>query len=88
METRRLINKLLRSYGYVDGKVAPDDQYWDMDEFAEAMARCKTAAPWWVHSNMPEEEIREKFELFLDAPPDLYEAFRAASRATQPPKKT
>lgn len=87
MEARRIVQKLLRAYGYIEIP-APDDEFDNMDEFAAAMARTKVNAPWCINSNMPEETIREAYELFLLQPESVWTAFRIAVRATVPPKKT
>lgn len=87
MEARRIVQKLLRAYGHFEIP-APDDEYDNMDEYASAMARSQTTAPWWSNSNMPEEKIRAAYELFLDEPESLWAEFRTAARATAIPKKT
>ena len=88
IESTRMIRKLLRAYDYIGDNIAPDDLYDNIDEYSAAMSRSKTDAAWWAHSNMSDEELREKFECFLDQPEDLYIAFRAANRAVSMPKKT
>lgn len=88
IEARQIMQKLLFAYDYVDGNLAPDDMYRLFDEFASCAARSKTEAAWWGHSNMSEEELKRRFEIFLDEDEMLYVELRQANVATrQPPKK-
>lgn len=88
MEGSRLINKLLGAYGHVAGNPCTDQQYDNYHQYANAMARSRTDAPWCANSNMTEADIRERFELFCNEDEDLWHNLLLAERATQTPKKT
>jgi hypothetical protein len=81
IEARRLIRKLLNAYGYLSGGAIPDSDFDNMDEYCAAMSRTTTDAAWHAHSNMEDDEIRRRFELFLSQDEGLYLAFRRASAA-------
>lgn len=87
LEEYRLKAKLASAYGYVGGDI-PDDEWGNFNEYAASMARTKTDAPWWAHSNMSEDQIKAAYELFLDQDEMLYVSFRLASTALRLPKKT
>jgi hypothetical protein len=87
IEARHIVQKLLSAYGFYDGNLAPDDMYGLIDEYASCTARSKTEAAWWGHSNMSEEEIKRRFEIFLDEDERLYLELRQAHIATKQPQK-
>lgn len=87
IEARQIMQKLLMAHGFFDGNIAPDDLYKLFDEFASCSARSKTDAKWWAHSNMGEEEIKKRFEIFLEEDEELYVQLRQANIATRQPQK-
>jgi hypothetical protein len=87
IEARQIMQKLLFAHGFYDGNIAPDDIYRLMDEYASCAARSKTEAEWWGHSNMSEEDLKRRFEIFLDEDEQLYVELRSANIATKQPQK-
>lgn len=87
MEEYRLRSKLALAHGYVGGDI-PDDDWGNFTEYAAAMARTKTDAAWWSHSNMSDEQIKAAYELFTEQDEELWLAYRVASTALRAPKKT
>lgn len=88
MEGNRIIEKLLIAYNHVSSNPATDSLYDNYSEYGNSMARSKTDAPWWCHSNMTEEDVKARFELFLQQDEDLFELFLRAARAMRALKKT
>lgn len=86
LEATRLRQKLIGALGYETEM--PTDEYNNVETYADTMARCKADAPWWCHSNMTGEEIRDAYNLFLDQDEALYTLFNRAYVAMLPPKKT
>lgn len=86
LEATRIRQKLIEALGYTTEM--PTDEWENADTYADSMARCKTAASWWCHSNMTNEDVRSAYDLFMDADEELYKAFNKAYTATLPPKKT
>jgi hypothetical protein len=87
LEADRLIVKLRTVYGYTEANSTPADEWDNFYEYANSMARATTDAPWYAHSNMPHEDIKTRFELFLNEEGDLYNLFAAASHAASQQKK-
>lgn len=87
MEGGRIIQKLLGAYGHVAGNPASNSEYDNFFEYAHTMARTRTDAAWWCHSDMSEEQIRERFEAFIDEDELLHQEFILAARATNAQKK-
>jgi hypothetical protein len=85
---RRILRGLLEAYGYLDGALAPADEWDNMSEYASAMAQARSNAPWWTPSSAPPERMRAAFELFLEQDTGLYAQFLAADEIVKPPKKT
>lgn len=85
---RRILRGLLEAYGYMDGGLAPADEWDNISEYASAMAQARSAAPWWTPSSAPPERMRAAFELFLEQDTRLYAQFLAADEIVSPPKKT
>lgn len=86
LESQRIRQKLIEALGYENA--IPTDEFNNADTYADCMARSKTSAAWWCHSNMTKEEIKAAYDAFMDADNELYLAFNRAYVATLPPKKT
>ncbi len=86
LESARIRQKLLLALGY--DYEAPTDEWNNADTYADTMARCKSDAAWWCHSNMTGEQIKAAYDVFMDSDESLYSAFNKAYVATLPPKKT
>lgn len=81
IEAGRLVQSLLRAYGHVAGNPASDARYALFREYAAVMARTETSAPWHADSNMSDDEVKQKFEIFIALDEDLYQEYRTAAAA-------
>ena len=88
LEADRIQDKLLGALGHVAGNPAPADVAGNVAEYAECMARAKTDAAWWCHSNMSETDMLRSYESYLEEDGSLVVAFRKANYAVAMPKKT
>lgn len=86
LEATRIRQKLIEVLGYETEM--PTDEYSNVETYADTMARCKADAPWWCHSNMTGDQIRDAFDIFLEQEEELYTLFNRAYLATSLPKKT